>query len=98
MNTSASRVHPTRDDMYGFGETVLKATFNAQDEMPEYRSLICGKRQLPETRLTVQDILKCDWMVNWALPEFERSNTEARTSGAVVGTKMKPSGVTGDVG
>jgi serine/threonine-protein kinase SRPK3 len=27
----------------------------------------------PEKRSTMQDMLKCDWMVKWALPEYRRS-------------------------
>ncbi|KAK2766303.1 hypothetical protein FQN54_007820 [Arachnomyces sp. PD_36] len=27
----------------------------------------------PEKRATMQDILRCDWMVKWALPEYKRS-------------------------
>ncbi|OGM42246.1 hypothetical protein ABOM_009051 [Aspergillus bombycis] len=26
----------------------------------------------PEARLTAQDVLKCDWMVRWALPEYKK--------------------------
>lgn len=29
----------------------------------------------PEKRLTAQDILKCEWMEKWALPDFERSQS-----------------------
>ncbi|KAJ5594716.1 uncharacterized protein N7459_000924 [Penicillium hispanicum] len=28
----------------------------------------------PEKRLAVQDVLKCEWMVKWALPDFEKAH------------------------
>jgi hypothetical protein len=34
------------------------------------RSMVCFK---PEERSTMQDILKCDWMVKWGLPEYNKS-------------------------
>ncbi|KAE8313934.1 kinase-like protein [Aspergillus transmontanensis] len=33
------------------------------------RSMLSFK---PEARLTAQDVLQCSWMVNWALPEYEK--------------------------
>lgn len=29
----------------------------------------------PEKRLTAQDILKCEWMEKWVLPDFEKSHS-----------------------
>jgi hypothetical protein len=32
----------------------------------------------PEKRPTAQDILKCEWMEKWALPDFEKSHVGGR--------------------
>lgn len=34
------------------------------------RSMLCFE---PEKRLTAHDILKCEWMEKWALPDYEES-------------------------
>jgi serine/threonine-protein kinase SRPK3 len=36
----------------------------------------------PDRRLTARAILKCEWMVNWALPEFEKSHFGATFTGS----------------
>ncbi|KAJ5950798.1 uncharacterized protein N7479_009211 [Penicillium vulpinum] len=35
------------------------------------RSMLCFE---PEKRLTARDILKCEWMERWAVPDFEKSH------------------------
>jgi len=32
----------------------------------------------PEKRLTARDILKCEWMEKWSLPDFEKSHSQER--------------------
>lgn len=34
----------------------------------------------PEKRLTARDILKCEWMEKWSLPDFEKSHFQERRS------------------